>query len=53
MKGKRKEKEKRSTGNYDGASREEVREMIKGQSSGGTSLADLLRKAGVKGEEKE
>jgi uncharacterized protein len=53
VKGKRKEKEKRSTGNYDGASREEVREMIKGQSSGGTSLADLLRKAGVKGEEKE
>ena len=48
MKGKRKEKEReKRPGNADGASRDEVREVMRKQQSTGTSLADLLKQAGV------
>ncbi|HYG76897.1 MAG TPA: S1 RNA-binding domain-containing protein, partial [Planctomycetota bacterium] len=38
---------KRDSRPGDGASREEVREIMRKQNSGGTTLADLLKKAGV------
>jgi protein Tex len=50
VKSKRKEKEKRKT-EVSGASREEVREVMRSQQGSGTTLADLLKKAGVISEE--
>ena len=49
VKGKRKEREKDKRGprTPDGASRDEVREVMRKQEGGGNTLADLLRKAGV------
>ncbi len=49
VKGKRKEREKDKKGprTPDGASRDEVREVLRKQESGGNTLADLLRQAGV------
>ncbi len=54
VKGKRKEREKsKGTGRGpEGASRDEVREVMRKQDSGGGTLADLLRKAGVATDEK-
>jgi uncharacterized protein len=52
VKGKRKEKEReKRTHSGDGASRDEVREVLRKQESGGNTLADLLKKAGVPTEE--
>ncbi|HEY3323556.1 MAG TPA: Tex-like N-terminal domain-containing protein [Planctomycetota bacterium] len=52
VRSKRKERTKTAgPRNAEGASRDEVREVMHKQQSGGTSLADLLRKAGVGGEE--
>ena len=51
VKGKRKEKEKRGERpDASAASRDEVREVMRQQSTGGISLADLLKQAGVKEE---
>jgi protein Tex len=52
VRGKKKDKAKKFERRDEGASRDEVRERLKGQSSGGTSLADLLRQAGVNDEDK-
>jgi protein Tex len=53
VKAKRKERDKsKDTRQSDGATRDEVRQMMKQQSGGGTTLGDLLRKAGVSDEEK-
>jgi uncharacterized protein len=51
VKSKRKEKE-RVARREEGASREEVREVLRKQESGGTTLGDLLKKAGVPTEDK-
>jgi uncharacterized protein len=51
VKSKRKmdrDKKKGGPRDHDGASRDEVRTVMKQQESGGATLADLLRKAGVK-----
>ena len=56
VRGKRKEREGENAApdaGTEGASREEVRQVMRAQESGGTSLADLLRKAGVSTEEKK
>ncbi|HLX61342.1 MAG TPA: Tex-like N-terminal domain-containing protein [Planctomycetota bacterium] len=51
VKGKRKDKEKRSERpDAHAASRDEVREVMRHQSTGGISMADLLKQAGVKEE---
>jgi hypothetical protein len=46
VKSKRKEKEKKRV-DVSGASRDEVREVMRNQNTGGTTLGDLLKKAGV------
>jgi uncharacterized protein len=51
VKSKRKEKEKKRE-DVSGASRDEVRQVMRGQNSGGTTLGDLLKKAGVISDEK-
>jgi predicted RNA-binding protein with RPS1 domain len=53
VRGKRKERERgRGSGrDSEGASREEVRQALRKQEAGGTTLGDLLRKAGVKTDE--
>ena len=53
VKPKRKEREDKSRRTEVGASRQEVRELMKNENSGGTSLADLLRKAGVVADEEK
>jgi len=55
VRGKRKEREReRGSGRGpEGASREEVRQILRSQESGGTTLGDLLRKAGVSTQDKE
>ena len=49
MKGKRKQERKSDNKGRpaEGASRDEVREVMRKQDAGGTTLADLLRAAGV------
>ena len=55
VRGKRKEREReRGPGRGpEGASREEVRQVLRSQEGGGKTLGDLLRKAGVSTEEKK
>ncbi|HYF50224.1 MAG TPA: Tex-like N-terminal domain-containing protein [Planctomycetota bacterium] len=47
VKGKRKEKDRGPRPDSAGASRDEVRQILRKQESGGTTLGDLLKKAGV------
>ena len=53
VKPKRKERDNKTQRTELGASRQEVRDLMKQQNSGGTSLADLLRKAGVVSEDEK
>ena len=52
VKSKRKDKERKKQ-DVSGASREEVREVLRSQKARGTSLGDLLKQAGVGSEESQ